>query len=88
MFSRMIVAYEVWETESAEYSKKLIRKAFLAQGIATIFLATLEKMEIQSSFSRPRVSNDNPYSESLFKTMKYIPVYPNKGFKDLTEARE
>jgi len=34
MFSRMIVAYEVWETENAEYSKRLIRKASLAQGIA------------------------------------------------------
>ena len=34
MFSRMIVAYEVWETENAEYSKRLIRKASLAQEIA------------------------------------------------------
>jgi len=106
MFSRMIVAHEVWETENAEYSKRLIRKATLAQGIAAkdeplvlhsdngspmkaaTFLATLEKLGVQSSFSRPRVSNDNPYSESLFKTMKYRPVYPNKGFKDLEEARE
>lgn len=102
----MIVAYEVWETENAEYSKRLIRKASLAQGIAAkdkplvlhsdngspmkaaTFLATLEKLGVQSSFSRPRVSNDNPYSESLFKTMKYRPIYPNKGFKDLNEARE
>jgi putative transposase len=105
-FSCLIVAYEVWETENAEHSKRLIRKASLAQGIAAkdkplvlhsdnespmkaaTFLATLEKLGVQSSFSRPRVSNDNPYSESLFKTMKYRPVYPNKGFKDLTEARE
>ena len=55
---------------------------------AATFMATLEKIGIQSSFSRPRVSNDNPYSESLFKTMKYRPVYPNQGFKDLAEARE
>ncbi|SDC68989.1 Integrase core domain-containing protein [Candidatus Frackibacter sp. WG12] len=55
---------------------------------AATFMATLEKLGVQSSFSRPRVSNDNPYSESLFKTMKYRPVYPNKGFKNLTEARE
>ena len=106
MFSRLIIAHEVWETENAEYSKKLVRKATLSQGIAkkdkplvlhsdngspmkaATFMATLEKLGIQSSFSRPRVSNDNPYSESLFKTMKYRPVYPNKGFKDLTEARE
>lgn len=106
MFSRLIIAHEVWETENAEYSKRLIKKATLSQGIAkkdkplvlhsdngspmkaATFMVTLEKLGIQSSFSRPRVSNDNPYSESLFKTMKYRPVYPNKGFKDLTEARE
>jgi len=106
MYSRLIVSHEVWETEKAEYSQRLIKKATLAQSIAkkdkplvlhsdngspmkaATFMATLEKLGIQSSFSRPRVSNDNPYSESLFKTMKYRPIYPNKGFKDLTEARK
>ncbi len=106
MFSRMIVAHEVWNTENAENSKKLIRKAALSQEIAVkdkplvlhsdngspmkgaTFLATLEKLGVQSSFSRPRVSNDNPYSESLFKTMKYRPLYPDGGFKDLNKARE
>ena len=107
MFSRLIVAHEVWEKENAQYAQKLIKKATLAEGIATkndkplvlhsdngspmkaaTFLATLEKLGVQSSFSRPRVSNDNPYSESLFKTMKYRPIYPNKGFKTLKEARE
>lgn len=53
-----------------------------AQKVAT-FQAILEKLGVQSSFSRPRVSNDNPYSESLFKTMKYRPGYPLKGFTDL-----
>jgi len=104
MFSRLIVAYEVWETEKAEYAERLVRKAVLSQGIqgrplvlhsdngspmkAATFLAALEKLGVQSSFSRPRVSNDNPYSESLFKTMKYRPEYPFKGFKTLAEARE
>ncbi|CAN5286688.1 hypothetical protein BH09ACT3_BH09ACT3_12340 [soil metagenome] len=37
--------------------------------------------------SRPHVSNDNPYSEALFKTMKYLPVFPDR-FGSLTEARE
>ena len=55
---------------------------------AATFKVTLEKLGSQSSFSRPRVSNDNPCSESLFKTMKYRAIYPNKGFKNLTEARE
>lgn len=43
---------------------------------AVTFQATLEKLGVQSSLSRPRVSNDNPYSEALFKTMKYRPKYP------------
>ena len=104
MFSRLIVAYEVWETEKVEYAQHLIRKATLSQRItgkplvlysdngspmkAATFLATLEKLGIQSSFSRPRVSNDNPYSESLFKTMKYRPKYPYKGFSSIDEARK
>lgn len=54
---------------------------------AATFQATLEKLGVQSSFSRPRVSNDNPYSESLFKTMKYRPGYPFKGFTSLEESR-
>lgn len=104
MFSRLIVAYEVWKTEKAEYAQQLVKRAVLSQGIAgkplvlhsdngspmkaATFLATLEKLGVQSSFSRPRVSNDNPYSESLFKTMKYRPKYPFKGFSNLEEARK
>lgn len=104
MFSRFIVSYEVWETEKAEYAETLIRKATLSQGVngrplvlhsdngspmkAATFLATLEKLGVQSSFSRPRVSNDNPYSESLFKTMKYRPEFPFSGFSSLEEARK
>ena len=104
MFSRLIVGYEVWEEETSEHAEYLIRKATLAQGIAgrplvlhsdngspmkaATFQATLEKLGVQSSFSRPRVSNDNPYSESLFKTMKYRPKYPAKGFDGLEDARK
>ena len=55
---------------------------------AATFLATLEKLGVQSSFSRPRVSNDNPYSEALFKTLKYRPEYPSRGFESIQEARE
>lgn len=104
MFSRLIVGYEVWDTENAVYSEQLVRKALLSQGIAgkppilhsdngspmkaATFLATLEKLGVQSSFSRPRVSNDNPYSEALFKTLKYRPEYPSRGFESIQEARE
>jgi putative transposase len=50
-------------------------------------LETLYSLGITPSRSRPRVSNDNPYVESIFRTCKYRPNYPMNGFKDLTEAR-
>ena len=49
---------------------------------------TLERLGISSSFSRPRVSDDNAYSESLFRTAKYRPGFPVDGFADLGAARE
>ncbi|HDZ78759.1 MAG TPA: transposase [Gammaproteobacteria bacterium] len=51
-------------------------------------LATLQDMGIVPSLSRPSVSDDNPYSESLFRTLKYIPAYPSKPFVSLQEARQ
>ena len=51
-------------------------------------LATLQKLGVVPSFSRPSVSNDNPYSESIFKTLKYIPAYPAQPFASLDEARQ
>lgn len=51
-------------------------------------LATLYQLGITPSNSRPRVSNDNPYAESLFKTLKYRPDYHPKGFSSLEEARK
>jgi len=51
------------------------------------FKAKMEEMGIDSSYSRPRVSNDNPFSESLFRTLKYCPMWPSNGFKSLVEAR-
>jgi len=50
-------------------------------------LATLQQLGVVPSFSRPSVSNDNPFSESLFKTTKYCPMYPSKPFASLEEAR-
>ena len=51
-------------------------------------LATLYQLGITPSNSRPRVSNDNPYAESLFKTLKYRPNYQPKGFESIEAARE
>lgn len=50
-------------------------------------LATLQKLGVVASFSRPRVSDDNPYSESIFRTLKYRPEYPRSCFESLTAAR-
>ena len=48
-------------------------------------LATLQQPGVMPFFSRPSVSNDNPNSETLFKTLKYRPKYPLKPFSDVTE---
>lgn len=103
IFSRKIVGWEVHENETAEYASVLIRKACLAEGInkkglvlhsdngspmkGATMLATLQRLGMVPSFSRPSVSDDNPYSESLFKTLKYTPAYPSKPFETLDAAR-
>ena len=50
-------------------------------------LATMQSLGISPSRSRPSVSNDNPYSESLFRTLKYRPELPAKPFANLVQAR-
>ena len=50
-------------------------------------LSTLQRLGVAASFSRPQVSDDNPYSESLFKTMKYRPEYPERPFDGIEDAR-
>ena len=50
-------------------------------------LATLQDLGVVPSFSRPRVSNDNPFSEALFRTVKYCPEYPSGPFASLVDAR-
>ena len=54
---------------------------------ATTVLAMLHWLGIKPSYSRPRVSDDNPYAEALFRTAKYRPEFPSKGFADLHPAR-
>ena len=44
-------------------------------------LATLQMLGVVPSFSRPSVSDDNPYSESLFRTLKYTPVLPEQAVR-------
>lgn len=103
VYSRKIVAHEVHVAESADLAALLMRKASLAEGLAgrkvvlhsdngsamkgATMLATLEKLGVVPSFSRPRVSNDNPFAESLFRTCKYRPNYPRKPFESVEQAR-
>jgi transposase InsO family protein len=104
IYSRKIVGHEVHEAEAAESAARLMRRASLAEGLAgrplvlhsdngsamkgSTMLATLEQLGVAPSFSRPRVSNDNAFAESLFRTCKYRPDYPNKPFESLEAARE
>ena len=103
IFSRMIVGWTVEEVESAEHSARLIDWACQEHGIArgeltlhadngapmkgATLLATLERLGVAPSFSRPSVSDDNPYSESLFKMLKYRPSYPESAFGGIEQAR-
>ena len=51
------------------------------------FKAKMDELGITSSYSRPRVSDDNPYVESLFRTVKYMPNWPTKVFETLDSSR-
>ena len=53
-----------------------------------IMLATLQRLGVMPSFSRPSVSDDNTYSEALFKTLKYPPGAPSQPFASLEDARQ
>lgn len=104
VFSRMAVAYQVYEFESSMLAADLITDACSREGIirdqlvlhsdngspmkGVTMLAKLQDLGVMPSFSRPSVSNDNPYSESLFRTLKYRPEYPERSFTSIADARE
>lgn len=104
IFSRKIVGWQVYETESSELASEVMRDICERENIArnqvvlhsdngspmkgATMLATLQALGVMPSFSRPAVSNDNPYSESIFKTMKYRPAYPQRPFENLLAARQ
>lgn len=103
LFSRKVVGWEVHEEESAEHAAVIVRKASLAEGRCltplvlhsdngspmkgATMLTTLQKLGIAPSFSRPGVSDDNAQAEAFFRTLKYRPGYPAKGFTTLEETR-
>jgi putative transposase len=103
VWSRKIVGFTVEEEDSAEHAKAMIVEACAREGVrrdqlvlhsdnggpmkGATLLATLQLLGVITSFSRPSVSNDNPYSEALFRTAKYRPEFPRRPFGSLQEAR-
>jgi transposase InsO family protein len=104
IFSRKIVGWQIYEAESSELAAEVMRDICEREHIApnqvvlhsdngspmkgAMMLATLQTLGVMPTFSRPAVSNDNPYSESLFKTLKYRPNYPARAFENLFAARQ
>ncbi|VUT02513.1 hypothetical protein SB6419_01727 [Klebsiella spallanzanii] len=103
IFSRKITGYEVHETESGELAAALMQRTTMREGCwrqplvlhadngaamkSQTLQAKLYELNITPSHSRPRVSNDNAYAESVFRTLKYVPQWPSSGFKTLEQAR-
>jgi len=102
LYSRYIVGWMVALRENSRLAQQLIQESVQRRNIqrdqlilhndrgapmtALGFVALLESLGIDPSLSRPRVSNDNPYSESAFKTLKYQPEFPGH-FQDVHHAR-
>ena len=100
IFSRYIVGAIVHSCEDGVLAKEMMLDAFGLHSTPEVVHSDggpsmtsktvrtlLADLGVTASRSRPHVSNDNPYSEALFKTMKYLPVFPDR-FGALTEARE
>lgn len=103
LYSKKIVGFDIFEEQLSEHSSVVITKACKVEGInksqltlhsdngspmkGSTMLATLQKLGIIPSFSRASVSNDNAYSEALFRTLKYCPEYPNKPFDSVAQAK-
>jgi len=103
IFSRKIVGFDIFREESMENSASIFEKTCLGENIkkaqlvlhadnggpmkGATMLATLQRLGVMPSFNRPAVSDDNPFSESLFKTVKYHHTYPG-NFKNIEDAKQ
>ena len=103
VFSRKIVGWQVYEYESSERAAALLQDICQREGIdkdqvvlhsdnggpmkGATMLSMMQHLGVVPSFSRPAVSDDNPYSEALFRTVKYVPRYPGH-FVSVREARD
>jgi putative transposase len=104
VYSRKIVGWIVEAEECAKRAARLVEERVIAEGVnrnqlalhadnggpmkGTTMLVTLQRLGVVASFSRPSVSDDNPFAEALFRTLKYRPGYPRKPFESLAAARE
>jgi len=104
VFSRMIVGWEVHESESGEEAAALLERTVWREKCiqsdvvlhsdngspmkSLTMQAKMRALGVEGSRGRPGVSNDNPYSESLFRTLKYNPRWPSEGFESLEKARD
>lgn len=102
IFSRRVIGWDVHDEESSSHSAALIQRLWLEAGSPTglklhadnggpmkgsTMLAMIQALGMSASFSRPRVSDDNPFSEALFRTVKYCALFPEKPFQSLAAAR-
>lgn len=103
IYSRKIVGWQVHDRECSVYAAALLKDIGAREGIlpdqltvhsdngapmkGVSMLSMMQMLGIVPSLSRPGVSDDNPYSEALFRTVKYAPVYPGY-FHSLADARE
>lgn len=104
IYSRKLVVNEVHKRECAEHAAQLLQRACLREQTAGQPLvlhsdngtamkganmrAMMHILGVSASFSRPRVSNDNAYAEALFRTAKYCPMWPERPFETLGQARQ
>ena len=102
IFSRKIVGWQVYEHEGSDRAAALLEDICRREGLepgqvvlhsdnggpmkGMTMIAMMQHLGVIPSFSRPSVSNDNPYREALFRTMKYGPAYP-RCFDSLGDAR-
>jgi transposase InsO family protein len=102
VWSRRIVGWCIAERESADVAAALITRSCCEGNVdprglvlhsdngtpmrGSTMISTLQWLGVIPSFSRPHVSDDNPYSEALFRTLKHTPAYPRLPFADLASA--
>ncbi|MEL6187273.1 MAG: DDE-type integrase/transposase/recombinase, partial [Myxococcota bacterium] len=103
IWSRKVVGWAVHTEESAQLASELIERTARAESVevdaltlhsdnwgpmkGSTMLATLQALGIAASFTRPRVSDDNPFSEAQFRTLKYRRWFPRGHFNSLQHAR-